>query len=369
MQWFVHLLFMLIYVPVASIVACMPYVTRKSESFGVSIPAAAFGDAEIKALRRRYVWQTGVWAALLLVGYMLLAITTQENEKLWEYLFAGMLLLLLAGSFVIYLFKHVQMKRLKQEKDWNATKSHVLIIDTTFRQQRLAYSNGWFLIPLGITVATGLLSLVYYDAIPEQLPLQYDMSGGVTRIAEKSLGTVMMMPAIQLFLIGVFVLVNTIISTAKQQVQVEHPEHSIQQNIIFRRRWSLFTIVMGTALVFLLSFAQLTITNQLSHEYAPIFIVIIVGGIVLGAIVMSFSMGQGGSRVHVNARRQNTGEVNHDDDQFWKLGQFYFNRNDPSLFVEKRFGIGWTINFARPLAWGILLGILGLALGLLWLLS
>ena len=37
----------------------------------------------------------------------------------------------------------------------------------------------------------------------------------------------------------------------------------------------------------------------------------------------------------------------------WKLGVFYFNRNDPALFVEKRFGIGWTLNLAHPASWVI----------------
>jgi uncharacterized membrane protein len=32
------------------------------------------------------------------------------------------------------------------------------------------------------------------------------------------------------------------------------------------------------------------------------------------------------------------------DDSHWILGSIYFNRNDPSIFVERRFGIGWTIN-------------------------
>ena len=33
------------------------------------------------------------------------------------------------------------------------------------------------------------------------------------------------------------------------------------------------------------------------------------------------------------------------DDSHWILGSIYFNRDDPSVFVERRFGIGWTINF------------------------
>ncbi|MCS3530377.1 DUF5808 domain-containing protein [Chryseobacterium sp. JUb7] len=32
----------------------------------------------------------------------------------------------------------------------------------------------------------------------------------------------------------------------------------------------------------------------------------------------------------------------------WKLGLFYFNKEDKRLFPPKRFGLGWTINFANP---------------------
>ncbi len=43
----------------------------------------------------------------------------------------------------------------------------------------------------------------------------------------------------------------------------------------------------------------------------------------------------------------------------WKAGIFYVNPDDPAIFVEKRFGIGYTLNFGHPLSWFILgLGIL-----------
>jgi len=35
----------------------------------------------------------------------------------------------------------------------------------------------------------------------------------------------------------------------------------------------------------------------------------------------------------------------------WILGVLYFNRNDPRIIVPKRFrSMGWTMNFARPMA-------------------
>jgi hypothetical protein len=38
-------------------------------------------------------------------------------------------------------------------------------------------------------------------------------------------------------------------------------------------------------------------------------------------------------------------------DECWKLGQFYYNPQDPALLVEHRIGLGYSPNFARPLSW------------------
>jgi uncharacterized membrane protein len=47
-----------------------------------------------------------------------------------------------------------------------------------------------------------------------------------------------------------------------------------------------------------------------------------------------------------------------DDDSHWKAGLFYVNRDDPAILVPKRLGIGWTINFGRPV--GVISGVLTL---------
>lgn len=62
--------------------------------------------------------------------------------------------------------------------------------------------------------------------------------------------------------------------------------------------------------------------------------------------------------------RSGGGEVLGDrtEDRFWKAGLVYYNPDDPTLFVEKRFGIGYTMNMARPASWGLLGAIVGLPL-------
>ena len=53
-----------------------------------------------------------------------------------------------------------------------------------------------------------------------------------------------------------------------------------------------------------------------------------------------------------------TGRDHPTPDDCWKAGIIYVNRGDPSLFVRKRLGIGYTLNFGNPWSWVVLAGII-----------
>jgi uncharacterized membrane protein len=57
----------------------------------------------------------------------------------------------------------------------------------------------------------------------------------------------------------------------------------------------------------------------------------------------------------------------HTEDACWKWGQIYVNRNDPALLVEKRFGIGYTLNFGHWQAWALMALIAAGPLVVIWL--
>jgi uncharacterized protein DUF5808 len=64
-----------------------------------------------------------------------------------------------------------------------------------------------------------------------------------------------------------------------------------------------------------------------------------------------FRVGQGGQRAVAPAARQ---EVHGDatPDRAWKVGGlFYFNPHDPAIWVEKRVGLGYTLNIGNSRAW------------------
>ena len=54
------------------------------------------------------------------------------------------------------------------------------------------------------------------------------------------------------------------------------------------------------------------------------------------------------------------------DNRNWVLGMFYVNRNDPSILVERRFGLGYTPNFGNWKAVALLVAFLGAIFGLIF---
>lgn len=334
---------------VAVMMAVTPYITRKTESFGVTIPEAAYLDPELKKLRKQYAAVIIVFS-ILLAAALLMAVRT---SRLLQTGFALAVFADIAGDFLIYLYFHRKMKAVKAARNWAAGKKQAIIVDPKFRSQKLIFSNAWFLIHASVTAATFLMTWLCYGRIPDRIAMHYDFNGTPTDWVEKSYRTVFELPTVQLFLLILFIWLNTMIAKSKQQLNAERPEASLEQNVRFRRRWSAFMIITGLLMILLFFAIQLSFIVPVPIawlSYGGMGAVLL---IVAGAVLLSVITGQGGSRIRVgNGAVQ--GRFQYDDDAYWKLGVFYFNRNDPSLWVEKRFGSGWTLNFAHPAGWAII---------------
>src|SRR5699024_5876564 len=129
------------------------------------------------------------------------------------------------------------------------------------------YSNLWFILSFLIVLVTVLITFQNYQSMPNRIPINYGFNGEVTNWVDKTYRSVLIMPIMQVYLTLLFIFINTIISKAKQQVSAENPEESMYKNVVFRRRWSAYIIITGTAVVLLFAFIQLstiyTINTQL----------------------------------------------------------------------------------------------------------
>jgi uncharacterized membrane protein len=54
-------------------------------------------------------------------------------------------------------------------------------------------------------------------------------------------------------------------------------------------------------------------------------------------------------------RSRRTTDWRHHAESSWILGRLYFNRSDPTLFIERRMGLGYTLNLGNPWSWVVMI--------------
>lgn len=345
----------LILVPLMLLQMFIPYFTRETISFGISVSEEMYYSSPVKAMRKAYALISGIFYGIIILLLLLTAIYGTEDWISLEIPFLVLALILL--SYGLYLYFYTRMKKLKASLlPEQPGRKPLLPIDTSFRQQRLALSNHWFWVHFAVILGCLVFTLAKYNQIPSLIPTHYDLHGNADAYSEKSYRTVLLPNILQLGMVLLMLFVNWTIVKSKQQLSPSNPKKSARNNALFRRRWSFFTILAALALVFLFFFIQLTMIYKVEGTWIAVVSLLIPLLVVAGAVWLSFTTGQGGSRIGRKERADapdggESAALPVNDDKDWKLGGIYFNRLDPAIFVEKRTGIGWTLNFAHPLSW------------------
>ena len=299
--------------------AMIPFVTRRTENFGVSIPESLYDRTEFRNMRKKYAG-TLIILGLLLCVFIIICSLFLSTNVIYIMLTAAILIFVLC-SFGLYLPYHFKMKQIKEKEGWHTEKHQSVVVDMKFRNEKLVYSNWWFILPGIIIAGTIAITFIVYENIPDQIPMHTDISGNVT-YDDKSITNLLFLPGTQVFILLLFLVINIIIKNAKQQVSAENPDKSKQQNILFRRRWSAYTIVSAMLMMLIFGYMQLTIIYPKLAVYEDIILMIGIGLMLAGTIILAINTGKGGSRINIDTP-QDSGNVDRDNDRYWKLGQFY----------------------------------------------
>ncbi len=337
-----------------AVTAVTPYLTRKSEAFGVSIPESEQKHSALVAERRAHVLR------MLVVGLLAMGISLL-GSTLWQDTVATPLvgtLLIVVASFFSFYRGHVRMKALKAKENWAARVETRLIVSLSNEDENLPSPLWQMIMPL-IVVTTAIITVNAYPGLPESIATHFNFWGNADAFAPKSFGTAFLLVFTQVGLTVLFSFIQYMIKHSRANIDPADQENSLRQARAFRRGWSIYTLVLGSLMVLQMGILQLFTLGILTWKgIFPISFGVIMGS-ALGAVYLSVKLGQGGSRL--GAKKPSTTISMRDDDKYWKLGMFYFNPDDPALFVEKRFGLGWTSNFARPMTY-VYIGILVLAI-------
>lgn len=333
----------------------LPYITPKSIQFGVRIPREREGDSSIEEIRKMFhsylLFGSILILALILLlpayyGYFIFSLISMPVEIIYAYL--------------VYYKAFSKLRSIKNIQGWYSDRTET--VGSVYEAEaglRKSISGFFFIIPaLAVVAMTIYVGIITYPTLPSLIPTHFNASGQADKYSIKSIGSAFFSVFIQIGMtVGMYIL-GYIITRTRQEIDVSRPITSYEQQELFkwytRDSLYLFTSVINVTMMFG-SFSTWQLVSS-SYQIILILLPTLLGTLVL--IVVLFSFGQMGSRIKVpGSDTENTGLTNRNDDKDWKGGVINYNKDNPSILVGKRFGIGWTFNFARLGSW-IILGIL-----------
>ncbi len=205
--------------------------------------------------------------------------------------------------------------------------------------------------PYLVLGAATLTLLLHWNEIPNPMPVHWDLVGNPNGWMPKTPTIFWMINAAYLLLCLVSTLVVVGVVNHSRRIAVTEVKAREES----RFRWIGIGVMLAASyLVAVLAFLPLYphITTMFGGLAALIAIMTV------GALEL-VRRGQGGVRLLPAGANENVSDRT--PDACWKWGMIYYNPDDPALMVEKRFGIGWTLNFAHRGA-RILMALIFLAL-------
>ena len=335
----------------------MPSLTRQRLLFGVTVPLGARESPAGRGIIARY--RAGVLVVTLLAALGLVALYAFASDGFWASVLPGIFVLLaVCACSIPYLFAYAASRRLAAAAAPGGGEDVPLapIAETHARGYGNYVPWSWEALPLAVIAATASYLAAHYPAAPARIAAHFDAAGRANGFANKSILTYFALVwgqiALEVVLLALAVLVaHTRAIPGAAAVRFR----ALWLRYLYGLRLLMLALFGGIAIVVALSASGTPTGTEWILPGAIALVVFVLGG----AILLAVRTGQGGSRLGPVAE---TG-TDHSDDRFWKLGAIYVNPADPSIFVERRFGIGWTINLGNPRGIALLAVLLAAPIG------
>ena len=306
----------------------MPQLTRRDIFFSVTVMPQFRGTPEARRILARY--RRGIIIVTTIAMVLMIGAVSTDAELLG----AGLLMLQLLAALGVFVIAH----RRTLAYQTSASTAREASLEPQSRMP------GLMLVLLGpylILACAAWLMWVHWSELPDPMPVHWDLAGNPNGWMAKT-------PVIFWTLIASYFVLCTIGTFAvvamthySRQVAINHAKAREERHF----RWIGISVVLA-ANYLCASLAFLQLHPHTTMVFGGVFALLAV--MTIGALEL-VRRGQGGiRRAPANGERVLSDRT---PDECWKWGIFYYNPDDPALMVEKRFGIGWTLNFAHRGAW------------------
>jgi len=359
-SFYIFLLSEVITLLTGTLLTVIPSINRKGLLFGVRVPEAAQNDASAVQMKRLYYAGMSLFTVLDLAAGAAFYFAKPAAALLLS-LYQPTILLI--GQMLFYLPLRKRTLALKARKDWKVRFSgfsETRVSRERGRLQNLPWS--WYIVSFLLCVLAVAFGLYIYPTIPDILVKHWDIHMTPDAWAPKSVASVLVLPVVSFGMILLMLGSNILIYFTKLQVSPENPVLSFAQHRQYRR----LTGHMLGFITLLITITFLLIMPMTLNLYIPTFSQMMTATLVLTVlmiappILVAVRAGQGGSKLKPVLTERELEEaknvsgsitpvrIDRTDDSLWKLGLFYYNKEDPSFLVEDRFGNNGGLNYARP---------------------
>lgn len=327
------------------LIAATPWLTRGREAFAVSVPEAAQADPRIRRMRRAYLACTLAVSAASAVATLVLYPTHPLAM-------AAVVCVPVATSFVLMLVFRTRVQAIKRAEGWETRTARLsAVAGAAEANAPQPLPLAWDLLYLPVILATLALTLALYPQMPDPVPVHFDAAGAVDDWMAKGWQVIAMPVAVQAFMALCLTVSHWQILRSRRPSSPEHPVASAIAYGMFARAQSTAPLVTGIVITASIAIMPLAFAGVVTTDQSFVALIVIIVGAILPNLAVSLVYGQAGARLL--RRMTAAGELAFDDDARWRLGVFYVNREDPSVVVPRRFGVGWAMNWGNPRSWAL----------------
>lgn len=322
--------------------------------FGVRFPKEYQGEKELKDIEKSY---RKVISTIFLIMFIVVNLLFFNLNNYSEDILGAIMGITTVGSLVIssivYIPYYKKTKILKKDKNWTYTRRNVVVVETTLRKPKKdekikPIDSKWFLMLFLFPLISIGLTIYKYDALPKIMAIPYTSFGEFDKDTLRGFLIIYQFPIAQIFLAALLYGTNKVIISSKVDLNSGSIEKAIMRKKKFKKIGSILMMAMALQILILFSLIQASILFNFKLMIINYIFMIILMATIIIFIIVFIKIGQGGRNITAKDEKD---ELYKDDDDKWILGSIYYNKNDPAWIVEKRLGMGWTVNFAQPKSW------------------
>ena len=199
-----------------------------------------------------------------------------------------------------------------------------------------------------IVLITLAIGLALYPSVPDMVPTHFDFAGNVNQWTPKGPALIAFPLLFEVFMAACFIFSHWMTIRSKKDIDPARPAISAYAYGAFARAECILLLVGGSVLTVVLGIVMILMMTEVLSLFVTMALIFAATVIFVGAtIAVSIVYGQSGSRLI--KRLEENGDIIADNDEHW-------NKDDASLVLPKRFGVGWTMNWARPATWVVVGG-------------